>query len=488
MNSLLRGQKRWVLAALSFGALVTAIEGTIVTVALPSIRMNLDFSSSTLIWVVNAYMLTYAGLRVLSGRLGDVFGYRRIFLIGTMLFTVASLACSVATSQGLLLCARAVQGAGAASVAAVVTSLVLTLFSEPGERAKALGQCTFVSNGGASFASLLGGVLVGMLGWRWIFIINIPIGVAICVIALVVFPSDLDRQRSEPLDVIGGVTVTAAVTSVLYAIVSGGDATHTVAKTSEWLLVAAVLFVLFAAVETRATAPLIPFRLFRIRNFVAVIVGRVFANPAMSAWLVASTLYFQQVRKYDAWTIGLAFLPATQTIALFVLVFSQKAIARFGTKSVLVSGLLISAAGLVAMLLFDEKSSYAVAVLPGMLLVGIGAGMFGVPFLLASMNDVPQRDFGVAAGATSTIAMMGEALGLATIMTIADARTKTLLTAGEGSYVALNGGYHAALSVAAGFLVIAALFSVFALRIGEQSSVRNVAHGNAILAPELGDR
>src|SRR5690606_205905 len=289
--------------------LMIVLDTTIVNVALPSIRADLQFSETALVWVVNAYMLTFGGFLLLGGRLGDLYGPRRVFLAGLTLFTVASLACGVAGSQQLLVAARAVQGLGGAVVSAVSLSLIMNLFSEPAERARALGVYGLAGAGGGSVGVLLGGVLPSALSWHWIFLVNLPIGAAVFGLCMLLLPGGRAAGGEARLDVAGAVSVTLSLMLAVYAVVNGNEAGWTSAHTIGLLAASAALLATFLAVESRTSAPLMPLGLFRLRNLaIANVVGVLWAG-AMFAWFFISALYMQLVLGYSAMQVGLAFLP-----------------------------------------------------------------------------------------------------------------------------------------------------------------------------------
>ncbi|HET6641706.1 MAG TPA: MFS transporter, partial [Gaiellaceae bacterium] len=289
-------QRRWLaLLVLCLGDLMIVLDSTIVNVALPSIREDLGFSAESLAWVVNAYLLTFGGFLLLGGRLGDLYGQRRLFLGGITLFTLASLACGLATSQEFLVGARAVQGIGGAVVSAVALSLIMTLFTEPGERAKAMGIFGFVLSGGGTIGVLLGGVLTDVLSWHWIFLVNLPVGVAVFALTLSLLPSSPGQAAAGRLDVAGAITVTASLMLAVYAIVNGNDAGWTSARTLGLLATAALLLAAFLGIEAKVAAPLVPLGLFRIRNIATANVVGVLMAGGMFAWFFLSALYLQLI-------------------------------------------------------------------------------------------------------------------------------------------------------------------------------------------------
>jgi EmrB/QacA subfamily drug resistance transporter len=461
---------RWLaLYILCLGDLMIVLDSTIVNVALPSIREDLGFSQTSLAWVVNAYLLTFGGFLLLGGRLGDLYGHRRMFLIGISLFTVASVACGVSTTTGLLIAARAVQGFGGAVVSAVALSLMMNLFTEQAERAKAMGIFGFVMSGGGSLGVLLGGVLTDTLNWHWIFLVNVPIGVTVVVLTLKFMPSAEALAPGGRLDVAGAVTVTASLMLAVYAIVNGNDKGWTSGQTLGLLAVAVVLMVLFVVIESRVRSPLIPLALFKLRNIVVANTVGILWAAAMFAWFFISALYLQLVLGYSPLEVGLAFLPANLIMGAFSIGLSAKLVMRFGFRVPLAIGLLIAAAGLVLFARAPVDGNFVVDVLPSMILLGVGAGMAFNPVLLAAMSDVAPSESGLASGVVNTSFMMGGALGLAILVSLASSRTANLLASGHGPLVSLNGGYHLAFLVGAVFAASAAVVGAVFLRTREQA-------------------
>ena len=463
----IEGRNRWLaLVVLCLGDLMIVLDVTIVGVALPSIREDLGFSETSLAWVVNAYLLTFGGFLLRGGRLGDLFGHQRLFLIGIALFTVASLGCGLATSQEALVVARAVQGLGGAVVSAVALSLIVMLFTEPRERAKAMGVFGFVASGGGSIGVLLGGILTDVLDWHWIFLVNLPIGIAVFALTLVLIPAVRGKAPSGRLDVAGAVTITASLMLAVYGIVNGNEQGWTSARTLGVLGAAAVLLGVFLAIEARVSAPLVPLGLFRLRNLaISNVVGVLWA-AAMFAWFFLSALYLQLVLGYSPLEVGLAFLPGNLIMGLLSLGLSAKLVMRFGIRPPLAVGLGLASIGLLLFARAPVDGSFVVDVLPSMILLGLGAGMAFNPVLLAAMSDVEPSDAGLASGVVNTAFMMGGALGLAVLASLAASRTETLAASGEGPLEALTGGYHAAFLAGAVFAAAAAVIGGTLLRVG----------------------
>ncbi|MBX3619577.1 MAG: DHA2 family efflux MFS transporter permease subunit [Rhizobacter sp.] len=473
-------RKRWTaLVVLCIGVLMIVLDTTIVNVALPSIRADLQFTETSLVWVVNAYMLTFGGFLLLGGRLGDLYGHRALFLLGIVLFTLASLACGMAQTQALLIAARAVQGVAGAVVSAVSLSLIMNLFTEPADRAKAMGVYGFVCAGGGSVGVLLGGLLTSHFTWHWIFLVNLPIGVAVYLLSSGLLPRGRGQAHGERLDVAGAVTVTLSMLLAVYAVVNGNQAGWGSARTLGLLAAAALLLAVFIAIEARVQHPLMPLALFRSRNLaVSNVVGVLWA-AAMFAWFFISALYLQLVLNFTPMQVGLAFLPANLIMAMFSLGISARMVMRFGLRRPLAVGLLMAALGLALFARAPVDGNVWLDVLPAMTLLGLGAGIAFNPVLLAAMSDVSPADSGLASGIVNTAFMMGGSLGLAVLASLADARRDALLGAGASAPVALSGGYGVAFVVGACFATAAALIGGGLLRVSRPGAQAAEAIGSA---------
>jgi EmrB/QacA subfamily drug resistance transporter len=457
---------RWLaLYVLCLGDLMIVLDGTIVNVALPSIRDDLGFSQTSLAWVVNAYLLTFGGFLLLGGRLGDLFGHRRLFLSGIALFTVASLACGLANSQEVLVVARAVQGIGGAVVSAVALSLLMTIFTEQADRAKAMGVFGFVLSGGGVVGVLAGGILTDVLSWHWIFLVNLPVGVLVYALSLRLLPQDRGSAASGRVDFAGAITVTAALMLAVYAIINGNDKGWTSAETLGVLGAAAALFSVFLAIEARIASPLMPLGLFRNRNMsTANVLGGLLA-AGMFAYFFFSALYLQLVLEYSPLEVGLAYLPGTVVWGASSLLLSNRLVMRFGIKPPLLAGLALMTIALVLLARTPVDGNWAIDILPATLAVGLGAGIAFNPILLAAMSGVAQEQAGLASGVVNTAFMMGGAVGLAILASLADLRSESLLSSGDGILAALNGGYHVAFIVGSVFIVASALVGWALLRV-----------------------
>jgi MFS family permease len=437
----------WTLIALCMAELMIVLDTTIVNVALPSIQSDLHFSEAALVWVVNAYMLTFGGCLLLGGRLGDLYGHRTIFLIGLFSFTAASWLCGIANSQDTLIAARALQGLGGAVTSAIALSLIMNVFSEPAARAKAMGVYGFVCAGGGSVGAFLGGVLVDRFSWHSIFLVNLPIGVlvfAACARLLSkpglqktaddaktahdAASADTAVQAHKPrLDWFGAISITLALMLAVYAIVNGNQVGWGSFTTLLQLGTSVCLLLIFigweARLEKAAAQPLMPLSLFRIRNLWVSNLIAVLWAAAMFAWFFISALYMQLILHYSPLQVGLAFVPANLIMAAFSLGLSDKLVMRFGKIKPLVFGLSMASLGLICFALAPIQGQFSLHVLPGMLLLGLGCGIAFNPMLLVAMSDVKESDSGLASGLVNTSFMMGGALGLALLASLAAAQS-----------------------------------------------------------------
>jgi len=410
-------------------------------------------------------MLTFGGFLLLSGRLGDLYGHRKLFLIGLVMFTLASLSCGLSNTQTLLIISRVIQGIGGAIVAAIGLSLLVDLFPEPAERAKAMGFFGFVASGGGSLGVLLGGLLTGALNWHWIFLVNIPIGILVFILSMKLLPSSVSRVIKERhLDYWGAVTVTSALMLAVYAIVNGNQVGFASAETIILLIIAGVLLGIFIFIESRARVPLIPLSMFRLRNVATANTVGVLWAAAMFAWFFISALYLQIVLGFSPMRVGLAFLPANLIMAIFSFSLSAKLVMHFGFKRPLAVGLTLAALGLLLLALVPVSGHYLLNVFPSMILLGMGAGMAFNPMLLSAMSDVSPSDSGLASGLVNTSFMMGGALGLSILASLAAVQTIQLKAAGVSELAALTGGYRVAFLVGAIFAGLGALLCALLLR------------------------
>ncbi len=431
-------RSRWIaLYVLCLGTLMIVLDVTIVGVALPSIKKDLGFSQSSLAWVVNGYLLTYGGCLLLGGRLGDLFGHRRMFLIGLTAFTLSSLACGLSTTQGELVAARLVQGVGGAITSAVSFGLVMTIFTEPADRAKAMGVMGFVASGGGSLGVLLGGTITDVISWHWIFLVNVPIGALVFVLSLRLLAPMPGWATSRRLDVLGAVSVTASLMLAVYAI-NNHPAGWASAETIGLIGGAVVLLAAFIGWERRNTEPLMPLRLFKHRNLAVANAAGVLWAAAMFAWFFMTALYLQLVLGYSPLKVGLAFLPGNLIMGALSIGISAKLVTNYGYRRPLVVGLLAAGVGLALLARTPVHGQFVPDVLPSMILLGFGAGIAFNPVLLAAMGDVEPQEAGLASGLVNTSFMMGGALGLAVLASISSSRAADL----GGTNAGLTSGYH----------------------------------------------
>ena len=457
--------RRWhALMVLCVGMLMIVLDVTVVNVALPSIQDDLGFSQSNLAWVVNAYLISFGGLLLLGGRLGDLLGRRRIFMIGLAIFTVASLLCGMAQSQGVLIGARFVQGVGGAMTSAVILGMIVTMFPEPREQAKAIGIYGFVASAGGSIGLLAGGVLTEGINWHWIFFINLPIAIGTALFAARLIDPDKGIGFGRGADVLGAVLITSSLMLGVYTIVKaaehGWGSLHTLGLGAVSLLLLAA----FIVRQARAANPLMPLHVFRSRNVTGANLVQIVVVAGMFGMFFLGTLYMQRVLGFDPLQIGLAFLPATVIMGIFSAGLSARLTMRFGARTIIIPALLALLAGLVLFARVPVDGTWAVDVLPAMLFIGVGAGLSFPPLMTLAMSGVAPTEAGLASGLINTTAQVGGALGLAVLATLSTKRTEDLLAAGEPTAEALVGGYHLAWIVGAGLVAIGVGIAVGVLR------------------------
>jgi EmrB/QacA subfamily drug resistance transporter len=458
-------RSRWIaLYVLCVGMLMIVLDATIVNVALPSIQDDLGFSQSSLAWVVNAYLISFGGLLLLSGRLGDLLGRRSVFLSGLVLFTTASLLCGLSQSQGILIAARFVQGVGGALASAVILGMIVTMFPEPREQARAIGVYSFVASAGASIGLLLGGLLTQGISWHWIFFVNIPIGIATGVFAWRLVDKDEGIGLARGADVAGAVLVTSSLMLGVYTIVKAADYGWGAPRTLGLGAVSLALLVGFVAREATAGTPLMPLRIFRFRNVTGANVVEILMVAGMFGMFFLGVLYLQRVLGYDAIETGVAFLPVSLSIGVLSLVFSPRLNMRFGAKATLIPGLVLMAVGLALFSRAPVDGNYAVDVLPVMFLLGIGAGLSFPSLMTLGMSGATQSDSGLASGLVNTSLQVGGALGLAVLATLSSTRSQNLIDDGEGRLSALTSGYHLAFVIGAGLVTLALVAAIFVLQ------------------------
>jgi len=474
-------RSRWIaLYVLCVGMLMIVLDVTIVNVALPSIQQDLGFSQSSLAWVVNAYLIAFGGLLLLAGRLGDLVGRKSVFLAGLAVFTAASLVCGAAQSQEMLVAARFVQGVGGAMTSAVILGMIVTMFPEPREQAKAIGVYAFVASAGGSVGLLAGGVLTQSINWHWIFFVNLPIGVATAIYAIRLLDRDTGIGFGEGADVPGAVLVTSALMLGVYTIVE--PAAQDGWGASSTLLLGAVAIALLAAFvvrEATARTPLIPLRIFRSRNLTGANLIQVLSVAGMFGVFFLGSLYLEQVLGYDALEIGLAFLPVTVVMGTLSVRYAEPLVTRFGARAAVLAGMTLIAGALVVFAQAPVDGSYVTNVLPVMVLLGTGAGIAFPALMTLSMTGVDPSDAGLASGLVNTTAQVGGALGLAVLATLSTSRTGTLARAGESHAAALTGGYHLAFWIAAGLVAAAIVVAVVVVKAAPKQAKQHERRGSS---------
>jgi EmrB/QacA subfamily drug resistance transporter len=451
------------LGVLSAAALMTILDGSIVTVAMPSIQRDLGFSAAGLSWTVNAYLIAFGGLLLLAGRLGDLIGRKTMFLAGNAVFTGASVLAGAATTPGLLIAARFLQGVGSAMASAVVLGILVTLFTEPGERAKAIGVFSFTGAAGASIGQVLGGVLTDALSWHWIFLINVPIGLATIALAVVALPRDAGSGLRGGADVAGALLVTSGLMLGIYTVVKAEDAGWLSGRTLGLGAVSLALLAGFFVRQAKAATPLMPLRLLRSRNASGSYVAQMLALSAMFSFQIIVALYMQKVLGYDALETGLAMLPAAVAIGTISLFVSARLSRRFGERAVLLAGLVLLMGAMGWLTRIPQDAGYAADLLPVMVLIS-GGGLVLPALTGLGMSGARPDDAGLVSGLFNTVQQIGMALGVAVLSTLAASRTEHLRADGRSEAAALTGGYHLAFTVSAGLLVAAFLVGVLVLR------------------------
>jgi EmrB/QacA subfamily drug resistance transporter len=459
-------RSRWLaLYVLNLGVLMIVLDATIVNVALPDIQDDLGFSQSSLAWVVNAYLIAFGGLLLLAGRVGDLTSRRGVFLAGLGVFTAASLAAGLAPSQQILIGARFVQGVGGAMTSAVVLGMIVTMFPEPREQAKAIGIYAFVASAGGSIGLIAGGVLTQAINWHWIFFVNVPIGLATAAFALKLLAPEPRQHAGQGADVLGGALITAALMLGVYTIVKpaaeeGWGAPQTLLLGGLALLLAAA----FLARQATASNPLVPLRIFRSRNVSGANLIQVLSVAGMFGMFFLGSLYMERVLGYDALELGLAVLPVTLVMGTLSVRYSEPLITRFGARAVVIPGLALIAIGLAWFARVPVDGGYVVDVLPTMVLIGAGAGLTFPALMTIAMSGATPSDAGLASGLVNTTVQVGGALGLAVLATLSATRTEQLVGDGASTASALTGGYRLAFAIAALLVAAAVVVALTVLR------------------------
>ncbi len=458
-------RRRWLALYVLCGAmLMIVLDATIVNVALPTIKESLGFSQSDLTWVINAYLIPFGGLLLLAGRMGDLLGQRRIFMAGLAVFTVASLVCAAAENQAMLIGGRFFAGVGGAFASAVILGMIVTMFPEPREQAKAIGTYGFVASAGGSIGLLAGGALTQAISWHWIFLINLPIGIGVAYGALKLVEDKAGIGLKEGADVPGAALITGSLMIGTYAILGITDHGWTSAQTLLLGLLSASLFAGFLYRQSRIPNPLVKLSLFRNRNLSGANVIQGLLVAGMFGMFFLGALYLQQVLGYDALQVGLAFLPATVMMGALSLGFSEKLIMRFGPRTTLIPGVSLVGLGLLLFARTPVDGNYLTDVMPPMLLIGIGVGTSFPSLMTLAMSGASPEESGLASGVVNTSLQVGGAIGLAVLATLAAQRTSTLEDGGSAHLAALNSGFHLAYVVGAALIAVALVVAVTVLR------------------------
>ncbi|MBL1117039.1 MFS transporter [Streptomyces sp. 110] len=451
------------LGVIATGMLMVILDGSIVTVAMPAIQSDLRFSPAGLSWVVNAYLIAFGGLLLLGGRIGDLIGRKRVFLTGTAVFTAASLLAAVATSPATLIAARFLQGVGSAMASAVSLGILVTLFTEPAERSRAIAVFSFTGAAGASIGQVLGGLLTDALSWHWIFLINLPIGLLTLAVAIPVLPADRGPGLAAGADVLGALLVTAGLMLGIYTVVKVADYGWAAAHTLGLGAVSILLIALFLVRQATARTPLMPLRILRSRGVAGANLVQLLMVAALFSFQILVALYLRNVLGYDATGTGLAMLPAALAIGVVSLGVSARLSARFGDRAVLLTGLVLLTGVLGLLIRVPVHARYVPDLLPVMLLAA-GFGLALPALTSLGMSGAKEGDAGLVSGLFNTTQQIGMALGVAVLSTLAASRTDALLARGKSRAEALTGGYHLAFAIGAGLIVAAFAVAFTVLR------------------------
>ncbi len=464
-TTLQSNRRRWLaLVVVCLAMLMNALDATVVNVALPKIQHDLGFTQAGLAWVIDAYMISFAGLLLMSGRLGDLVGRKKIFLIGLVVFIAASAVCGLADSQGMLIAARFVQGIGGALSSSVILAIIATEFPDARERAKAMSAYIFVAVGGGSIGLLAGGALTQALDWHWIFFINLPIGLIALMLGIWLVEENEGIGLGKGVDVLGSVLVTAGLMVGVYAVVKSTTYGWGSAHTLGFFAISLALVGAFVAVESRVSNPIMPLRIFSVRGLASSSLVRGFMFVGMYGCFFLGTLYLEHVLGYDAMRTGLAFLPMTLVVAVLSTGITARLVQRFGARATAIPAIALAAAGLALLAQAGPHASYFPSLLVPFVLMGAGMGAASVPLLTVAMAEVPTRDAGLASGIVNVSMQVAGALGVAVLGTISSDRTKTLAVHGQSLPNALIGGYHLAFTIAAAVVLVGLLVALVTMR------------------------
>jgi EmrB/QacA subfamily drug resistance transporter len=472
------------LVVVCLAQLMIVLDTTIVNVALPSIQRDLHFSQGNLTWVINAFLVTFGSFLLLAGRLGDLLGRKRVFLAGLVVFTLASVLCGAAPTQGFLIAARFVQGIGAAMQASVILAIIVTEFPQPHDRARAMSAYVFTAVAGGSLGLLAGGALTEALSWHWIFFVNLPIGLAAMAFGRMLIPEDRGMGLEHGVDWLGSILVTVSLMTAVYAIVQATNHGWGSSQVLGFGALAAVLMALFIALESRIENPIMPLRILRLRGLVGSSAVRALLVTGMYSTFFLGTLYLEHVRHYSALQTGMAFLPWTVTVGILSTGVTARLVERFGQMRVLVPGMLSVIAGLLLLQTTGVHTGFFPTVFFAFFFIGLGIGNAFMPLLQIAMADVPARDAGLGSGITNVSQQVGGALGLAVLGTIATNHSKTLLGQHHSVADSLIGGYHLAYAIGAVAVVAAIATAVTLLRTPVSEEAEERAESVALVAEE----
>jgi EmrB/QacA subfamily drug resistance transporter len=476
----LADRSSWIaLYVLCVGVLMIVLDVTVTNVALPTIQDDLGFTQSSLAWVVNGYLISFGGLLLLSGRLGDLLGRRRVFLVGIGIFTGASLLCGFSQSQEVLVGARFIQGIGGALASAVVLGMIVTMFPHPSEQARAIGVYGFVASAGGTIGLLAGGVLTEAISWHWIFFINVPIGIATALAARKLIPTEKGIGFGEGgADVPGAVLIVTSLMISVYTIVKpAAELGWTDPQTLALAGVSTALLIAFLLREGRISNPLIPLDIFKSRNISGANIVQALLVAGMFALFFMGALYMQEVLGYDALEVGLAFLPSTIVMGTMSLKFAEPLAMRFGPRNVLLVGMAFVGVGLLLWTRVPVDGNYWVDLFPSMIVLSLGIGACFPALMNLAMSGTTMENAGLASGLVNTSAQVGGALGLAVLATLSSTRTESLLEQGEATAEALVGGYHLAFAIGAALVGAALVIGFFVLEKTEPMQMHDMEPG-----------
>lgn len=466
-------RRRWIaLVVVCLAMLMNALDSSIVNVALPSIQKSLNFSPSNLTWVVDSYLIAFGSFLLLAGRLGDLLGRKKVFLSGVALFTASSLACAVATSQGMLIAARFFQGLGGAISTSVIVAIIVTEFSGAAERAKAMSAYMFVAVGGGSIGLLVGGVLTQAVNWHWIFVINVPIGLATLVLGSLLIKENDGLGVRDGLDTLGSLLMTTSLVTGIYAIVKASTYGWTSSHTLDFGSIAVALMVLFVFVETRVAKPIMPMAILRLRSLSTSSIVRGLSFSSMFAVFYFGALFMERVLGYGPLKTGIAFLPMTLMMAVMSLGLTTRLLLRFGPMKLLIPGMSAVIIGLLLLTRTSEHANYLTAILPAFILLGVGMSVSAVPLLTIAMADVPKADAGLASGIVNVSMWLASSAALAIFGTLSASRSNSMIAQGHNALSSLTVGYHETFMIGAVLATIGLLITVVVLGTPAKQVVR----------------